>query len=44
LIREAQIAKPTVFVRYEKGREVRKDLQGLSNDQIQSELKHLLGF
>ncbi|ODQ57478.1 hypothetical protein WICANDRAFT_64827 [Wickerhamomyces anomalus NRRL Y-366-8] len=44
LIREAQSAKPTVFVRFEKGVEVKKDLNGLDKSQIEGELKNLLGI
>jgi NADH dehydrogenase (ubiquinone) 1 alpha subcomplex subunit 2 len=43
LIREAEHVKPLVFVRFEKGIEVKKELEGLDKSQIETELKHLLG-
>jgi len=42
LIREAQNVKPTVYVRFEKGVEIKRDLDGLDKKQIESELKNLL--
>lgn len=44
LIRESQQAKPLVFVRFEKGAEVKKDLEGLDKAQIESEVKKLLSL
>jgi NADH dehydrogenase (ubiquinone) 1 alpha subcomplex subunit 2 len=44
LIREASQSKPLVFVRFEKGREVKKDLEGMDKTQIETELKSLLGL
>ncbi|CDR39043.1 CYFA0S02e11298g1_1 [Cyberlindnera fabianii] len=44
LIREASFARPTVFVRFEKGQEVKKSLEGLDKTQIETEIKNLLGF
>lgn len=42
LVREASNIKPSFTARFEKGREIKKTLDGLSEKEIQKTLKELL--